>query len=73
MTCLDRLGDGAGSQETIQGMGVGDVESGGMVKDHRQGETKSIHEAYASPWFKSDTSSERTEDIGREATARSMG
>ncbi|KAL2193411.1 hypothetical protein P885DRAFT_45508 [Corynascus similis CBS 632.67] len=73
VTCLDRLGDGAGSQETIQGMGVGDVESGGMVKDHRQGETKSIHEAYASPWFKSDTSSERTEDIGREATARSMG
>jgi len=69
-----------GDVEQAAGYGRGEREMGEKEEVERSaggaapdGEMRSVHGTGAGPWMKSDAWSERTEDLGREATARSVG
>ncbi|AEO60814.1 hypothetical protein MYCTH_74573 [Thermothelomyces thermophilus ATCC 42464] len=75
------LEDAAGGNEgTAEGGGQRGGQRGSEDRDLENGmaqlpggeTTLAPHEASASPWLKSDASSERTEDMGVEAKARSL-
>ena len=56
---------GLGQEEVVE-----KEEKSVEVVEQQVGVTRAAHHG---PWVKSDTASERTEDLGREMTARSIG